>query len=118
MVVAIAVYGFFASVLPVWMLLCPRDYLSTYMKIGTVTLLALGVMMIAPIIQMPRITQFVGGGGPVIPGKLFPFMFITIACGAISGFHSLIASGTTPKMIMSNGISRSSDLARCSLKVL
>ena len=101
MVAAIAVYGFFASVLPVWMLLCPRDYLSTYMKIGTVTLLALGVMVIAPNIQMPRFTQFVGGGGPVIPGKLFPFMFITIACGAISGFHSLIASGTTPKMIMS-----------------
>jgi len=101
MVAAIALYGFLASVLPVWMLLCPRDYLSTYMKIGTVALLAAGVLMIAPVIQMPRLTQFASGGGPVIPGKLFPFMFITIACGAISGFHSLIASGTTPKMIMS-----------------
>jgi len=101
LVAAIAVYGFFASVLPVWLLLCPRDYLSTYMKIGTVTLLAAGIMIIAPNLQMPPFTKFIGGGGPVIPGKLFPFMFITIACGAISGFHSLIASGTTPKMIMS-----------------
>lgn len=101
LVVSIAVYGFIASVLPVWMLLCPRDYLSTYMKIGTVLLLALGVLFIAPAIQMPAVTRFVSGGGPVIPGKLFPFMFITIACGAISGFHSLISSGTTPKMIMS-----------------
>lgn len=101
LVLLMAAYGFIASVLPVWMLLCPRDYLSTYMKIGTVTLLALGVMVIAPNLQMPAVTQFTGGGGPVIPGKLFPFMFITIACGAISGFHALIASGTTPKMIMS-----------------
>ncbi len=94
-----AVYGFVASVLPVWMLLCPRDYLSTYMKIGTVTLLAMGVILLAPVIQMPATTIFVSGGGPVIPGAVFPFMFITIACGAISGFHSLISSGTTPKMI-------------------
>ena len=101
LVISIALYGFIASVLPVWMLLCPRDYLSTYMKIGTVILLAIGVLFIAPVIQMPAITRFVGGGGPVIPGKVFPFMFITIACGAISGFHSLISSGTTPKMIMS-----------------
>ena len=98
---SIALYGFIASVLPVWMLLCPRDYLSTYMKIGTVLLLAIGVTFIAPTIQMPPITRFIEGGGPIIPGKLFPFMFITIACGAISGFHSLISSGTTPKMIMS-----------------
>ena len=97
--ILMAIYGFFASVLPVWMLLAPRDYLSTYMKIGTVFLLALGVMIIAPTIQMPATTAFVDGGGPVIPGALFPFMFITIACGAVSGFHSLIASGTTPKMI-------------------
>jgi carbon starvation protein len=83
------------------MLLCPRDYLSTYMKIGTVFVLAVGVIFMAPVIQMPALTRFVEGGGPVIPGKLFPFMFITIACGAISGFHSLISSGTTPKMIMS-----------------
>lgn len=101
LVLAIAVYGFVASILPVWMLLCPRDYLSTYMKIGTVLLLAVGVIAMAPEIQMPAVTRFVGGGGPIIPGKLFPFMFITIACGAVSGFHSLISSGTTPKMIMS-----------------
>jgi len=103
LVVSIALYGFIASVLPVWMLLCPRDYLSTYMKIGTVLLLAVGVVFIAPVIQMPAVTRFVHGGGPVIPGRLFPFMFITIACGAISGFHALISSGTTPKMIMSEG---------------
>src|SRR4030067_3219116 len=100
LMLSIALYGFIASVLPVWMLLCPRDYLSTYMKIGTVLLLAIGVTFIAPTIQMPPITRFIEGGGPIIPGKLFPFMFITIACGAISGFHSLISSGTTPKMIM------------------
>jgi len=98
---ALAIYGFGASVLPVWMLLCPRDYLSTYMKVGTIALLALGVMFMAPVLQMPAVTKFANGGGPIIPGQLFPFMFITIACGAISGFHSLIASGTTPKMIMS-----------------
>ncbi len=101
LVISIALYGFIASILPVWMLLCPRDYLSTYMKIGTVLLLAVGVIFIAPAIQMPAVTRFVNGGGPVIPGKVFPFMFITIACGAISGFHALISSGTTPKMIMS-----------------
>jgi carbon starvation protein len=100
LVVALVIYGFVASVLPVWMLLCPRDYLSTYMKIGTITMLAIGVVFMAPVLQMPAMTKFVSGGGPIIPGKLFPFMFITIACGAISGFHSLIASGTTPKMIM------------------
>ncbi|PIV44367.1 MAG: carbon starvation protein A, partial [Nitrospirae bacterium CG02_land_8_20_14_3_00_41_53] len=98
---SIIIYGFIASVLPVWMLLAPRDYLSTYMKIGTILLLAFGVIIIAPNIQMPAVTRFADGGGPIIPGKLFPFMFITIACGAISGFHSLISSGTTPKMIMS-----------------
>ncbi len=100
LIFSIALYGFIASVLPVWMLLCPRDYLSTYMKIGTILLLAAGVMIIAPTIQMPAVTRFAEGGGPIIPGKLFPFMFITIACGAISGFHSLISSGTTPKMLM------------------
>lgn len=98
---AMAAYGLIASILPVWMLLCPRDYISTYMKIGTVSLLAVGVIFMAPTIQMPAVTSFISGGGPVIPGKLFPFMFITIACGAVSGFHSLISSGTTPKMIMS-----------------
>ncbi|MBI5694601.1 MAG: carbon starvation protein A [Nitrospirae bacterium] len=99
LVLSLAVYGFLASVLPVWLLLAPRDYLSTYMKVGTVAILAAGVIFLAPEIHMPAVTQFVDGGGPVIPGKVFPFMFITIACGAISGFHSLISSGTTPKMI-------------------
>ncbi|BDV41699.1 carbon starvation protein A [Geotalea uraniireducens] len=101
LVLAMAGYGLVASILPVWMLLCPRDYISTYMKIGTVLLLAVGVVCMAPTIQMPAVTRFVAGGGPIIPGKLFPFMFITIACGAVSGFHSLISSGTTPKMITS-----------------
>lgn len=100
LIFSIALYGFIASVLPVWMLLCPRDYLSTYMKIGTILILAAGVIFIAPTIQMPAVTRFTDGGGPIIPGKLFPFMFITIACGAISGFHALISSGTTPKMLM------------------
>jgi carbon starvation protein len=101
LILCMAMYGLIASILPVWMLLCPRDYLSTYMKIGTISLLAIGVIFIAPTIQMPALTKFIHGGGPVIPGKLFPFMFITIACGAISGFHALISSGTTPKMISS-----------------
>jgi carbon starvation protein len=93
------VYGFIASVLPVWMLLCPRDYLSTFMKIGTILLLALGILLVLPPLKLPAVTQFVDGTGPVFAGKLFPFAFITIACGAISGFHSLVASGTTPKML-------------------
>lgn len=95
----LAGYGFLASILPGWMLLDPRGYLSTFMKIGVVLLLGLGVITMAPTIEMPRVTAFVHGGGPIIPGSLFPFLFITIACGAISGFHSLVASGTTPKMI-------------------
>ena len=93
-------YGFVASVLPVWMLLCPRDYLSTFMKIGTILLLAIGILLVVPPLRMPAVTSFVDGTGPVFAGKLFPFAFITIACGAISGFHSRVASGTTPKMIM------------------
>ena len=97
---AIIAYGFVASVLPVWMLLCPRDYLSTFMKIGTILLLAVGILLVLPPLRMPAVTSFVDGTGPVFAGKLFPFAFITIACGAISGFHSLVASGTTPKMIM------------------
>ncbi|HYM81408.1 MAG TPA: carbon starvation protein A [Candidatus Limnocylindria bacterium] len=97
--IGIMVYGFVASVLPVWLLLCPRDYLSSFMKIGAVLLLAVGVILVNPKLQMPALTPFIHGGGPVFPGTLFPFVFITIACGAISGFHSLIASGTTPKMI-------------------
>ncbi len=98
-VIAIAVYGFLASVLPVWMLLVPRDYLSSYLKIGTVLALILGVFIVHPTLKMPAFTQYVHGNGPIIPGKLFPFLFITIACGAISGFHSLVSSGTTPKML-------------------
>ncbi len=97
--IAIAIYGFIASVLPVWMLLCPRDYLSSYMKLGTIAALVFGTVIVAPHIYAPAVSQFAGGGGPIIPGKLYPFVFITIACGAISGFHALIGSGTTPKMI-------------------
>ncbi|MBI1749007.1 MAG: carbon starvation protein A [Acidobacteria bacterium] len=97
--ILLAAYGFIASVLPVWMLLCPRDYLSSYMKLGTIALLVIGVIIVHPEIQMPPLTKFIDGGGPIVPGKLFPFVFITIACGAISGFHALVASGTTPKMI-------------------
>ncbi len=92
-------YGFLASALPVWLLLCPRDYLSSFMKIGTIAFLVIGVLVVNPPLRMPLVSQFAEGGGPIIPGKLFPFLFITIACGAISGFHGLIASGTTPKMI-------------------
>ena len=99
-------YGFIASVLPVWMLLCPRDYLSTFMKIGTIVLLAVGILIVLPPIQMPAVTRFVDGTGPIFAGKLFPFCFITIACGAISGFHALVSSGTTPKMIRQEGDAR------------
>ena len=98
-VASLVIYGFFASVLPVWLLLVPRDYLSSYMKIGTIAALVIGVVLVNPELKMPSITQFISGGGPIIPGTLFPFLFVTIACGAISGFHSLVASGTTPKMI-------------------
>jgi carbon starvation protein len=92
-------YGFVASVLPVWLLLAPRDYLSTFLKIGTITLLAVGIIIVRPDLQMPSMTKFIDGSGPVWAGSVFPFLFITIACGAVSGWHSLIASGTTPKMI-------------------
>lgn len=96
----IAGYGFFASVLPVWLLLSPRDYLSSIMKVSVIALLAIGVIIVGPEIKMPAFTDFGKGGGPIIPGNLFPYLFITIACGAISGFHALVSSGTTPKMIM------------------
>lgn len=96
---AIIVYGFAAAVLPVWLLLAPRDYLSTFMKLGTVLLLAVAIIILRPEIHMPAVTQFTDGTGPIFGGKLFPFVFITIACGAISGFHALIASGTTPKLL-------------------
>jgi carbon starvation protein len=92
-------YGFIASVLPVWLLLEPRDYLSTYVKLGTIAILIVGVFIVHPDIRFPAFTQFIHGGGPIIKGKLFPFLFVTIACGAISGFHSLVSSGTTPKML-------------------
>ncbi len=95
----IMLYGFAAAVLPVWLLLAPRDYLSTFLKIGTMVLLAVAIIALRPEIKMPALTQFIDGTGPIFGGKLFPFVFITIACGAISGFHSLIASGTTPKML-------------------
>jgi carbon starvation protein len=96
---AVIVYGFAAAILPVWLLLAPRDYLSTFVKLGTVVLLALAIVWLRPDIKMPALTQFVDGSGPIFGGKLFPFVFITIACGAISGFHALIASGTTPKLL-------------------
>ena len=96
----LAAYGFLASVLPVWLLLSPRDYLSSIMKLGVVAMLAVGVIFVAPDLKMPAFTDFIKGGGPIIKGTLFPYLFITIACGAISGFHALVSSGTTPKMIM------------------
>lgn len=97
--ILIILYGFAASALPVWLLLAPRDYLSTFVKLGTIALLALGIIALRPTLHMPALTRFVDGTGPVFAGSIFPFAFITIACGAISGFHSLIASGTTPKLI-------------------
>lgn len=96
----LAGYGFLASVLPVWLLLSPRDYLSSIMKLGVVAMLAFGIIVVAPAIKMPSFTPFIHGGGPIIPGTLFPYLFITIACGAISGFHALVSSGTTPKMLV------------------
>lgn len=99
--IAIPIYAFVASVLPVWMLLAPRDYLSTYLKIATIAALAVGIAFVHPDLKMPAVTEFVKGGGPVLGGPVFPFVFITIACGAISGFHAIIATGTTPKMVSS-----------------
>ncbi|RII26501.1 MAG: carbon starvation protein A [Geobacter sp.] len=95
----IPAYGFFASVLPVWLMLCPRDYLSTYLKIGTIVMLALGIVVVHPPLAMEAVTKYSAGGGPIIPGAVFPYIFITIACGALSGFHAIIGTGTTPKMI-------------------
>lgn len=97
--IGLAIYGMLASILPVWLLLAPRDYLSSYMKIGTIGILALGILWVRPDLNFPSFTTFIYGGGPIIPGKVWPYVCITIACGAISGFHSLISSGTTPKMI-------------------
>jgi carbon starvation protein len=99
-------YGFVASVLPVWLLLAPRDYLSTFLKIGTVALLAVAIFLVRPELKLPAITQFIDGSGPVFAGTLFPFLFITIACGSVSGFHALVSSGTTPKMLASEADAR------------
>lgn len=96
---AMMTYGFAASVLPVWLLLCPRDYLSSFLKIGTIALLVVGVLVVNPELKIPPLTSFINGGGPIVPGKVFPFVFITIMCGAVSGFHALVSSGTTPKMV-------------------
>ncbi len=104
--IAIAIYGFVASVLPVWLLLCPRDYLSSFMKLGTIAFLIIGVLVVNPELHAPAMSAFVDGGGPIVSGKVFPFVFITIACGAISGFHSLVASGTTPKMLTNERYAR------------
>ncbi|WP_320054660.1 carbon starvation protein A [uncultured Acetobacteroides sp.] len=98
--IVLALYGFVASVLPVWLLLSPRDYLSSIMKLFVIGMLAVGIIVVAPDLRMPAFTAFIHGGGPIIKGPLFPYLFITIACGAISGFHALISSGTTPKMVM------------------
>src|SRR5690242_5971161 len=97
--ICIIIYGFAASALPVWLLLAPRDYLSTFVKLGTVAILAIGIIATRPTLQMPALTRFIDGTGPVFAGSVFPFAFITIACGAVSGFHALISSGTTPKLI-------------------
>ncbi|MBM7061493.1 carbon starvation protein A [Pseudomonas sp. UL073] len=99
-------YGFVAAVLPVWLILAPRDYLSTFLKIGTIVALAIGILIVSPDLKMPALTQFVDGTGPVWKGTLFPFLFITIACGAVSGFHALISSGTTPKLLANEGHAR------------
>src|SRR5580704_9193045 len=97
--ILIIIYGFAASALPVWLLLAPRDYLSTFVKLGTIAMLALGIVALRPTLHMPALTRFIDGTGPVFAGNVFPFCFITIACGAVSGFHALISSGTTPKLI-------------------
>ena len=93
LILLMAGYGFIASVLPVWLLLAPRDYLSSFMKIGTIALLVVGVIVVNPVLQMPAFSDYIGGGGPIVPGPLFLFAFITIACGAVSGFHALIRRG-------------------------
>ncbi len=97
--ILIPVYGFAASALPVWLLLVPRDYLSTYLKLGTISALAIGIAIVHPYLQMEPLTKYINGGGPIVPGAIFPFLFITIACGALSGFHAIIGTGTTPKML-------------------
>src|SRR5690606_33597754 len=97
--IAIAVYGFLASVLPIWLLLVPRDYLSTYLKIGTIVMLAVGIVFVNPSLEMPALTAFAAAAGPVVGGAVLPFIVVVVACGAISGFPAVIAAGTTPKML-------------------
>ena len=99
MSIILPVYAAIASILPVWVLLCPRDYLSSYMKIGVIVVLAVGIFVAHPDLKMPATTPFIHGGGPVVPGSVWPFVCIVIMCGALSGFHALVSSGTTPKMI-------------------
>ena len=109
------IYGFVAAVLPVWLLLAPRDYLSTFMKIGVILLLAIAIVVVRPEVNVPAVSEFASrDDGPVVPGSLFPFLFVTIACGALSGFHALISSGTTPKMVRRSGRPASSATAACS----
>jgi carbon starvation protein len=103
---SLIIYGLAASILPIWLLLAPRDYLSTFMKLGTIFALAAGILLVLPMLKMPALSRFVDGSGPVVPGKIFPFCFITIACGAISGFHTLISSGTTPKILTRESYAR------------
>src|SRR6187455_2905788 len=104
--IAIIIYGFAASALPVWLLLAPRDYLSAFVKVGAIFAMAIGILLVRPEIHMPPLTGFIDGNGPVFSGKIFPFCFITIACGAISGFHALISSGTSPKLLQREGETR------------
>ena len=104
---AMIIYGFFAAILPVWLLLTPRDYLSTFMKVGTIVILAAGIVVVRPLVEMPAVTEFAGNtDGPVFAGTLFPFLFITIACGALSGMHAMVSSGTTPKMVQKESQTR------------
>ena len=110
--IAIIIYGFLASALPVWLLLAPRDYLSTFVKLGVISMLAIGIFVVRPDLQMPAFSRFVDGTGPVLAGKCFPFCFITIACGAVSGFHALISSGSTPKMIIEKKLHATPDRLR------
>ncbi|MBK7257391.1 MAG: carbon starvation protein A, partial [Ignavibacteriae bacterium] len=117
-VLSLIIYGFIASVLPIWLLLIPRDYLSSYMKIGTIGALILGVIIVNPELKMPAFTQFIGGGGPIIPGKLFPFLFVTIACGAISGFHALISIRDDTEADQQGAIPASSGTGRCSWRLV
>lgn len=106
-------YAFISALLPVWLILAPRDYLATFLKIGVIVGLAIGIVILNPELKMPAVTQFVDGSGPVWKGTLFPFLFITIACGAVSGFHALISSGTTPKLLANEKMLAISAMVRC-----